>query len=48
MKTPIQSFFTLVAMVSVGDCGTPQWLWIAGIVATLPAAWADDRRRAAR
>jgi hypothetical protein len=44
----IQSVFTLVAMLTVGDNVTPQWLWIAGIVATIPAAWAGSRLRGAR
>jgi hypothetical protein len=44
----IQSVFTLVAMLTVSDNVTPQWLWIAGIIATIPAAWAGSRLRGAR
>jgi hypothetical protein len=44
----IQSVFTLVAMLTVSGNVTPQWLWIAGIIATIPAAWAGSRLRGAR
>jgi hypothetical protein len=35
----IQSLFTFVAMLTVTDNVTPQWLWTAGIVMAVPAAW---------
>lgn len=43
----IQSVFTLVAMLTVTDNVTPQWLWIVGIVVTVPAAWLGGRLRGA-
>ena len=42
----VQSLFTLVAMLTVSDTVTPQSLWIAGIVTTVPAAWYGARMRA--
>lgn len=36
----VQALFTLGAMLTVGDSATPAWLWIAGILATVPSAWA--------
>ena len=44
----IQALFTLGAMfTSHGDI-TPQWLWIAVIVATVPGAWSGARLRSVR
>lgn len=42
----MQSLFTVGAMLTVTDSVTPQWLWIAGIVAAVPAAWLGARPRA--
>jgi hypothetical protein len=39
----IQALFTLVAMFTAGDTVTPVWLWVGGIVATVPAAWVGAR-----
>jgi hypothetical protein len=44
----IQALFTLWAMMTVADTATPSWLWTAGILATIPAAWAGARLGAAR
>jgi hypothetical protein len=44
----IQSLFTLGAMLTVTDNVTPLWLWLAGIVATTPAAWVGARLRSHR
>lgn len=42
----IQAIFTLAAMMTVTDTATPHWLWIGGIVSTMPAAWLGARLRA--
>ena len=39
----VQSLFTLAAMLTVTGDVTPLWLWLAGIVATIPAAWMGAR-----
>ena len=39
----VQSLFTLGAMLTVTDHTTPMWLWVAGIAAMIPAAWAGSR-----
>jgi len=44
----IQSLFTLGAMFTSHKDITPQWLWIAVIVATIPGAWVGARLRTAR
>jgi hypothetical protein len=41
----IQSRFTLGAMFTSHRDITPEWLWIAGIVTTIPAAWFGARLR---
>jgi hypothetical protein len=41
----IQTAFTLVALLTVTDRLTPLWLWIGGIVTTVPAAWVGARLR---
>ena len=35
----IQAGLTLAAFLTLNDKTTPTWLWIAGIVVTVPAAW---------
>jgi hypothetical protein len=41
----IQTGFTLAAFLTLkGD--TPTWLWVAGMVVTVPAAWIGGRLRA--
>ena len=35
----IQAGLTLAAFLTLNDQTTPTWLWISGIVATVPAAW---------
>jgi len=44
----IQALFTLGAMFTAHRDLTPQWLWIALIVATIPGAWLGARLRVAR
>jgi hypothetical protein len=44
----IQTVFTLVAMLTTASNDTPPWLWIAGMVTTIPAAWTGSRWRALR
>ena len=39
----IQAGLTLAAFLTLNDQTTPTWLWIAGIVATVPAAWLGGR-----
>jgi len=39
----IQAGLTLAAFLTVNDHTTPTWLWMAGIVATVPAAWLGGR-----
>lgn len=41
----IQAGFTLAAFLTLNDQTTPTWLWIGGIVATVPAAWIGGRLR---
>jgi hypothetical protein len=42
----IQTVFTTTAMATVTDDTTPRWLWMCGIVLTIPAAWLGARARA--
>lgn len=43
----IQTGFTLAAFLTLrGD--TPTWLWVAGMVLTVPAAWTGGRLRDGR
>jgi hypothetical protein len=44
----IQAGFTLAAFLTVNDGTTPTWLWIAGMVVTVPAAWAGGQLGATR
>lgn len=44
----VQALFTLGAMMTVSDTVTPQWLWIAGILVTMPSAWAGGQWRERR
>ena len=39
----IQAGLTLAAFLTLNDQTTPTWLWISGIVATVPAAWLGGR-----
>lgn len=41
----IQTALTLGALLTVADNVTPLWLWIGGIVMTVPAAWVGARLR---
>jgi hypothetical protein len=41
----IQALFTLGAFLMVTSDATPAWLWIGGIVTTVPAAWFGARLR---
>ena len=42
----IQTLFSASAMASVSDDAPPRWLWMCGIVLTIPAAWLGARVRA--
>ena len=42
-----QTLLTLGAMLTVADDVTPLWLWLGGIVTTIPAAWMGARLRLA-
>jgi hypothetical protein len=44
----IQALFTLGAMFTSHGNITPQWLWIAVIVSTIPGAWIGARLRIVR
>lgn len=44
----IQALFTLGAMFTTHVDITPQWLWVAVIAATIPAAWLGARLRPVR
>jgi len=39
----IQTGLTLAAFLTLNDRTTPTWLWISGIVVTVPAAWLGGR-----
>lgn len=41
----IQSGLTLAAFLTLRDTATPTWLWIVGMVLTVPAAWVGGRLR---
>ena len=41
----IQALFNLGAFLTVTSDATPAWLWIGGIVTTVPAAWLGARLR---
>ena len=41
----IQAGLTLAAFLTLNDETTPTWLWLAGIVVTVPAAWLGGRLR---
>jgi hypothetical protein len=41
----IQAGLTLAAFLTLNDQTTPTWLWLAGIVVTVPAAWLGGRLR---
>jgi hypothetical protein len=41
----IQALFNLGAFLTVTSDATPAWLWIGGIVTTVPAAWVGGRLR---
>ena len=41
----IQACFSFGAMLTVTNDVTPLWLWIGGVVATIPAAWVGARVR---
>ena len=41
----IQAGLTLAAFLTLNDKTTPTWLWMAGIVVTVPAAWLGGRLR---
>ena len=42
----IQAGLTLAAFLTLNDQTTPTWLWLAGIVVTVPAAWLGGRLKA--
>ena len=42
----IQAGLTLAAFLTLNDQTTPTWLWLAGIVVTVPAAWLGGRLQA--
>ena len=44
----IQSGLTLAAFLTLNDGATPAWLWITGMVLTVPAAWGGGQLAAAR
>ena len=39
----VQAGLTLAAFLTLNDQTTPTWLWLGGIVATVPAAWLGGR-----
>jgi len=39
----IQTGFTLAAFLTMRDNATPTWLWVSGMVLTVPAAWLGGR-----
>ena len=39
----IQTGFTLAAFLTLNDNSTPTWLWVSGMVLTVPAAWLGGR-----
>ena len=41
----IQAGLTLAAFLTLNDQTTPTWLWLTGIVVTVPAAWLGGRLR---
>ena len=41
----IQTGFTLAAFLTLNDQSTPTWLWVSGMVLTVPAAWLGGRVR---
>lgn len=41
----IQSGLTLAAFLTLRNDTTPTWLWIVGMVSTVPAAWIGGRLR---
>jgi hypothetical protein len=41
----IQTGFTLAAFLTLRDEATPTWLWVAGLVSSVPAAWFGGRLR---
>jgi hypothetical protein len=43
----IQTGLTLAAFLTLRGDATPTWLWVVGIVLTVPAAWLGGRLRAA-
>ena len=43
LVSAIQAGLTLAAFLTLNDQTTPTWLWMAGIVATVPAAWLGGR-----
>ena len=45
LVSAIQAGFTLAAFLTLNNQTTPTWLWIGGIVATVPAAWIGARLR---
>lgn len=45
LVSAIQAGFTLAAFLALNNQTTPTWLWIAGIVVTVPAAWLGGRLR---
>jgi hypothetical protein len=42
----IQTGLTLAAFFTLRDDATPTWLWVVGMVLTVPAAWVGGRLRA--
>jgi len=43
----IQTGLTLAAFLTLRNTATPTWLWVVGMVLTVPAAWLGGRLRAA-
>ena len=43
LVSAIQAGLTLAAFLTLNNQTTPTWLWMAGILATVPAAWLGGR-----
>ena len=41
----IQTGLTLAAFLTLRNTATPTWLWVAGMVVTVPSAWLGGRLR---
>lgn len=44
----IQTGLTLAAFLTLRNTTTPTWLWVVGMVITVPSAWLGGRLREAR